>query len=154
MACRLMMNFTSSEGNAMCLTCTKSNTTEVSSILSHLIDLELRSSYFYEFRIIFLFSVPSGKKFGFTDLVKLHSVAVLCVAFLNEHIYEFYPVIFQSTLSVCLSVDLQSSCLFMCYNSILFSLYNSIATGTYSKLIFLVECNYCVFVKLLIRIPV
>jgi hypothetical protein len=107
MGCRLKMNFTSSEANAMCLTCTNSNTVDVLSTVCHLIDLELRSSYFYEFRIIFCFSTPSGKMFGFTDLAKLPTTAVLCVAFFNEHVYEFYPVIFQSALSVCLSVDLQ-----------------------------------------------
>lgn len=101
------MNFTSSEVNAMCLTCTNSNTTDVLSIVCHLIDLELRSSYFCEFRIIFWFSVPSGKEFGFADLAKLPSAGVLCVAFLNKYICEFYPVNFQSPLSVCLSVDLQ-----------------------------------------------
>ena len=92
------MNFTSSEGNAMCLTCTKSNTTDVLSILYHLIDLELQSSYCYEFRIIFCFSAPSRKKFGFADLAKRASTAVLCVAFLNEHIYEFYPVAYSVSI--------------------------------------------------------
>jgi hypothetical protein len=94
-ACRLQVNFTISEGNAMCLTCTKSNTTDVLSILYYLIDLELQSSYCYEFRNIFGFSAPSSKKFGFTDLAKPPSVAVLCVAFLNEHIYEFYTVVYS-----------------------------------------------------------
>ena len=41
MACRMKMNFSSSEGNAMCLTCTNSNTTDVLSMLYHLIDVDL-----------------------------------------------------------------------------------------------------------------
>ena len=92
------MNFTSSEGNVMCLTCTKSNTADVLSILYHLIDLEQRSSYCYEFRILFCFSAPSIKKFGLTDLAKRASTAVLCVEFLNEHIYEFYPVAYSVSI--------------------------------------------------------
>ena len=61
----LQMNFSSSEGNAMCLPCTKNKTTDVLSILYHLIDLELWSSYYYEFRIIFRYSTPSGLKVWF-----------------------------------------------------------------------------------------
>jgi hypothetical protein len=64
----------------MSLNCTKSNTTN---FLYHLIDLELWSSYCYGFGNLFGFSASSGKKFGFSDLARPRSAAVLCVAFLN-----------------------------------------------------------------------